>query len=98
MTFFPLQTVSDVAQQTSKVIDDAKPIASSTVENISSADPITVLGAGGALFIAYLLLPPVFSAISFTFRGYKGKLDDFSLRCIHFLFLLTFPIFGIIMK
>ena len=77
MTFFPLQTVSDVAQQTTKVIEDAKPVASSAVETILSADPITIVGAGGALFFAYLLLPPVFSAISFSLRGYKGKLTDF---------------------
>ncbi|XP_027122838.1 calcium sensing receptor, chloroplastic isoform X2 [Coffea arabica] len=66
------KTVSDVAQQTTKVIEDAKPVASSAVETILSADPITIVGAGGALFFAYLLLPPVFSAISFSLRGYKG--------------------------
>ncbi|XP_027169120.1 calcium sensing receptor, chloroplastic [Coffea eugenioides] len=68
------KTVSDVAQQTTKVIEDAKPVASSAVETILSADPITIVGAGGALFFAYLLLPPVFSAISFSLRGYKGDL------------------------
>lgn len=68
------KTVSDVAQQTTKVIEDAKPIASATVKTISSADPITIVGAGGAVFLAYLLLPPVFSAISFSIRGYKGDL------------------------
>ncbi|KAK4426921.1 Calcium sensing receptor, chloroplastic [Sesamum alatum] len=68
------KTVADAAQQTTKMIDEAKPIATSTVETISSAEPAVILGAGGALVIAYLLLPPVFSAISFSFRGYRGEL------------------------
>lgn len=68
------KTVTDVAQQTTKVIEEAKPVATSTLETISSADPVVVVGAGGALFIAYFLLPPVLSAISFNFRGYKGNL------------------------
>ncbi|KAL3512318.1 hypothetical protein ACH5RR_025035 [Cinchona calisaya] len=68
------KTVSNVAQQTTKVIEDAKPIASSAVETISSADPITVVYAGGSLLLLYLLFPPVFSAISYSLRGYKGDL------------------------
>ncbi|PHU23893.1 Calcium sensing receptor, chloroplastic [Capsicum chinense] len=68
------KTVVDAAQQTSKVIEGAKPIASSTVETISSTDPAVIAVAGGSLFLAYLLLPPVFSALSFSFRGYKGEL------------------------
>lgn len=66
--------VADTAQQTTKVIEDAKPIASSTVETISSADPIVIVGTAGALFLTYLLLPPIWSAISFSVRGYKGQL------------------------
>ncbi|CAK9139312.1 unnamed protein product [Ilex paraguariensis] len=69
-----MRTFAEVAQQTTKVIEEAKPIASSTVEAISSSDPITIVGASGALFLAYLLLPPLFSAISFSLRGYKGDL------------------------
>nr|XP_004236097.1 calcium sensing receptor, chloroplastic [Solanum lycopersicum] len=68
------KTVVDAAQQTSKVIEGAKPIATSTVETISSTDPAVIAVAGGTLFLAYLLLPPVFSALSFSFRGYKGEL------------------------
>ncbi|XP_059303791.1 calcium sensing receptor, chloroplastic [Lycium ferocissimum] len=68
------KTVADAAQQTSKVIEGAKPIASSTVETISSTDPVVIAVAGGTLFLAYLLLPPVFSALSFSLRGYKGEL------------------------
>lgn len=64
--------VADKAQQTTKVIEDAKPIASSTVETISSADPVVIVGTAGALFLTYLLLPPIWSAISFSLRGYKG--------------------------
>uniref|UniRef100_A0A7N0SVZ9 Rhodanese domain-containing protein n=1 Tax=Kalanchoe fedtschenkoi TaxID=63787 RepID=A0A7N0SVZ9_KALFE len=68
------KTVVDAAQQTTKVIEDAQPIASSTVETISSADPTVIVGAGGALFLAYVLLPPILSAISFNLRGYRGDL------------------------
>lgn len=59
------------------MIDEAKPIATSTVETISSAEPAVVLATGGALVIAYLLLPPIFSAISFSLRGYQGKLFSY---------------------
>lgn len=74
MTISELQTVADAAQQTSKVIEVAKPIASSTAETIASTDPVVLVGAGGVLFVAYLLLPAVWSAISFNFRGFKGEL------------------------
>lgn len=74
ITISDLQTVADAAQQTTKVIEVAKPIASSTAETIASADPVVIVGTGGALFLAYLLLPPVWSAISFNFRGFKGEL------------------------
>ncbi|GAA0167007.1 protein phosphatase [Lithospermum erythrorhizon] len=40
------KTVTDVAQQTTKVIEEAKPIATSTMETISSADPVVIAGAG----------------------------------------------------
>ncbi|KAA8541139.1 hypothetical protein F0562_025115 [Nyssa sinensis] len=68
------KTVVDAAQQTTKIIEQAKPIASSTVKTISSAEPIVIVGTAGALFLAYLLLPPIWSAISFKLRGYKGDL------------------------
>ncbi|KAG9137137.1 hypothetical protein Leryth_011958 [Lithospermum erythrorhizon] len=68
------KTVTDVAQQTTKVIEDAKPIATSTFETISSADPVVVVGTGGVLFVAYFLLPPLLSILSFNLRGFKGSL------------------------
>ncbi|MCL7028877.1 hypothetical protein MKW94_008953 [Papaver nudicaule] len=68
------KTVVGAAQQTSRVIEDAKPIASSTVDTLSSTDPVVILGTAGALFVTYLLLPPIWSGISYNFRGYKGKL------------------------
>ncbi|KAM7463021.1 hypothetical protein LguiA_031142 [Lonicera macranthoides] len=68
------KVTKDAAQQTSKVIGGATPIASSTVETITSADPAVVAGSGGALFLAYLLPPHVWSNISFSLRGYKGEL------------------------
>ncbi|KAM7499264.1 hypothetical protein LguiA_023678 [Lonicera macranthoides] len=64
----------DAAQQTCKVIGGATPIASSTVETITSADPAVLAGSGGTLFLAYLLPPHVWSNISFSLRGYKGEL------------------------
>lgn len=68
------KTVADAAQQTTKVIDVAKPIASSTVETLSSSDPTVIAGTAGALFVAYLLIPPIWSVISSNLRGYKGDL------------------------
>lgn len=68
------KTVAGVAQQTTKVIEGAKPIASSTIQNISSADPVVIVGTAGALFLTYLLLPPIWSIISFSLRGYQGDL------------------------
>ncbi|EOY22243.1 Calcium sensing receptor [Theobroma cacao] len=68
------KTVADAAKQTTKVIDAAKPLASSTFETITSSDPITIVGTAGALFVAYLLFPPIWSAISYGLRGYKGDL------------------------
>lgn len=68
------KTVVDAAQQTTQVIGKAKPVAISTAETILSAEPSVILGTGGALVLAYFLLPPVFSAFSFKFRGYQGDL------------------------
>ncbi|KAM0979996.1 hypothetical protein ACFX13_016036 [Malus domestica] len=70
------KTVADVAGETTKAIEEAKPIASSTIKTISSADPIVIAGTAGALFLAYLLLPPVWSALSFSLRGYQGSLTS----------------------
>ncbi|XP_050237330.1 calcium sensing receptor, chloroplastic [Mercurialis annua] len=68
------KTAADAAQQTSNVIVGMKPVASSTVESILSAEPVVIVGTAGAIFLGYLLLPPVLSAISFNLRGYKGEL------------------------
>jgi rhodanese-related sulfurtransferase len=69
------KTVAGAAEQTGKVINVAKPIASSAVETISSSEPIVIVGTAGVLFITYLIIPPLWSAISFNFRGYKGALS-----------------------
>lgn len=69
------KTVVGAAQQTGKVIEGAKPIASSTVETISTTDPLVIAEIAGVLALAYLLFPPIWSAISFNFRGYKGELS-----------------------
>ena len=66
--------MTSAAEQTTKVIEDVKPIASSAVETISNLDPTLIVEAAAALFLAYLLLPPVWSAVSFNLRGYKGEL------------------------
>ncbi|XVF08848.1 hypothetical protein REPUB_Repub07fG0039300 [Reevesia pubescens] len=68
------KTAADAAKQSTKVIEAAKPIASSIFETIISADPITIVGTAGALVVAYLLVPPIWSVISYSLRGYKGDL------------------------
>ncbi|CAI0400510.1 unnamed protein product [Linum tenue] len=68
------KTVAGVAQQSTKVIVEAKPMATSTFETISSTDPVVLVGAVGASYLVYLLLPPIFSALSFNLRGYQGEL------------------------
>ncbi|KAG1326965.1 Calcium sensing receptor, chloroplastic [Cocos nucifera] len=70
-----LPVLRNAAQQTAKVIEGAKPLASATVKTITSSDPSVIVVSAGALFLAYLLLPPIWSAISFNFRGYKGNLS-----------------------
>ncbi|RVW17129.1 Calcium sensing receptor, chloroplastic [Vitis vinifera] len=65
------KTVTEAAQQTTKLIQEAKPIASSTVETISTAEPTVIVGTAGALFVAYLLFPPIWSVISFSLRVTK---------------------------
>jgi hypothetical protein len=41
-----------------------------TIGSLGSADYVVVAGAA---FLAYLLLPPAWSLLSFTLRGYKGS-------------------------
>ncbi|CAA6670648.1 unnamed protein product [Spirodela intermedia] len=50
-------------------------IASSAVDTISSTDPAVLGASSGGLALAYLLSPPVLSAVSSNFRGYKGDLS-----------------------
>ncbi|KAL6912194.1 hypothetical protein ACP4OV_000999 [Aristida adscensionis] len=69
-----LSAAKTAAQQGTKVIDAAKPVASATVETIASLAPGDYVVAAGAAFLAYLLLPPVWSLVSFNLRGYKGDL------------------------
>ncbi|KAG6509575.1 calcium sensing receptor, chloroplastic-like [Zingiber officinale] len=65
------QTIAGAAQQTIKIIEVAKPIASATAKTITSSDPSTLVVTAGALFVGYLLLPPIWSAL----RGYQGSLS-----------------------
>ncbi|KAM0894099.1 hypothetical protein ACQ4PT_024678 [Festuca glaucescens] len=67
-----LKTFSDAAQP---AIGAAKPIASGTVETIGSLGSEDYVVAAGAAFLAYLLLPPAWSLVSFGLRGYKGDLS-----------------------
>ncbi|KAK1297009.1 hypothetical protein QJS10_CPB15g00924 [Acorus calamus] len=69
------KTIADAAQQTTKVIEGAKPIASATVETLSTSDPSVIVVSVGAIFLAYLIVPPIWSAVSFNLRGYKGSLS-----------------------
>ncbi|KAK9684421.1 hypothetical protein RND81_10G208900 [Saponaria officinalis] len=68
------KTVTSAAEQTGKVIEDVRPIASSTVQTITNSDPALIVETAAGLFLAYLLFPSVWSAITFNFRGYKGGL------------------------
>jgi hypothetical protein len=43
-----------------------------TIGSLGSADYVV---AAGAAFLAYLLLPPAWSLLSFGLRGYKGDLS-----------------------
>nr|ABD64881.1 putative arsenate reductase [Pteris vittata] len=65
----------EAAEQTAKVIEGAKPVATSTLESIISADPLFIAGGAGALLLLYLLTPSLLSSIAYTARGYKGDLS-----------------------
>ncbi|KAH7437553.1 hypothetical protein KP509_05G078000 [Ceratopteris richardii] len=65
----------EAAEQTVKVIEDAKPVASSTLESIVTADPLFIAGGAGALLLLYLLTPSLLSSIAYAARGYKGDLS-----------------------
>lgn len=67
-----LKTFADAAQP---AIGAAKPIASGTVETLGSLGAADYVVAAGAAFLAYLLLPPAWSLVSFSLRGYKGDLS-----------------------
>lgn len=67
--------VGDVAQQAVEVLLGVKPIALSTVEIIARSEPTTIMEASGVVLVTYLLLPTLFSAVSYNLRGYKGKLS-----------------------
>ncbi|KAK9111937.1 hypothetical protein Scep_019456 [Stephania cephalantha] len=69
-----VETMASAAQQTTKVIDVAKSVAVSAVEIVSSSEPVVIVGAVGAVFLTSLLLPPIWSVISYGLRGYKGQL------------------------
>ncbi|CAN0902490.1 Calcium sensing receptor, chloroplastic [Linum grandiflorum] len=66
--------VAGVAQESGKVIEGAKPIASSTFDTILTSDPIVLAIAVEVGFFVYFLLPPVWSVLSFFLRGYQGDL------------------------
>ncbi|XP_062220190.1 calcium sensing receptor, chloroplastic-like [Phragmites australis] len=69
-----LSAAKTAAEQSTKVIDAAKPVASAAVETITSLAPGDYVVAAGAAFVAYLLLPPVWSLVSFSLRDYRGDL------------------------
>ncbi|GAB2289731.1 hypothetical protein Dimus_024037 [Dionaea muscipula] len=85
------KSVTNAAQQTTRVIEVAKPIASSMVETISSSDPIVIIEATAALFLVYILLPPIWSDVTISFRGYRGGLtpaQTLDLLCTQSHFLI----------
>ncbi|XP_020580506.1 calcium sensing receptor, chloroplastic [Phalaenopsis equestris] len=70
-----VKSVAGAAQQTTKVIEGAKPVASSTFEAITSTDPSVIVISAGTLFLAFLLFPFIWPIVSFNLRGYKGNLS-----------------------
>lgn len=42
-----------------------------------------IAGTAGALFLTYLLLPPIWSALSFSLRGYKGTCFYYENELLH---------------
>lgn len=69
------KTFADAAQQGGKVVDAAKPVASAAAETIVSFGAADYVVAAGAALLAYLLLPPALSLVSYSLRGYKGDLS-----------------------
>ncbi|CAN6457367.1 unnamed protein product [Victoria cruziana] len=69
------ENAGGAAEQTGQVLEQVKPIASATVETLSSSDPSTFVLAAGAVLLTSFILPPIGSAISFSLRGYKGDLS-----------------------
>lgn len=52
------------------------------METITSLAPEDYVVAAGAAFLAYLLVPPVWSLVTFSLRGYKGNV---AARCVALL-------------
>lgn len=65
------------------------PVASATVETITSLSPEDYVVVAGAAFLAYLLVPPVWSLVSFNLRGYKGNGTTYSSHCLLLLMLAS---------
>lgn len=65
----------EAAEQTTKVIEGAKPIASDTLNYVVGADPLFLAGGLGALILIYFLAPSIFSSLAYAARGYKGNLS-----------------------
>ena len=53
------------------------------METITSLAPEDYVVAAGAAFLAYLLVPPVWSLVSFSLRGYKGNATARSTPWFH---------------
>ncbi|KAF5184290.1 calcium sensing receptor protein, partial [Thalictrum thalictroides] len=69
------KVVGDVAQIVFEGLAGSKPVAVSALETILKAEPILIMETSAGLLVTYVLLPLIWSAISFNFRGYKGKLS-----------------------
>ncbi|KAL5725983.1 hypothetical protein ACHQM5_009058 [Ranunculus cassubicifolius] len=64
----------ELAREGLEVLIGAKPIVVAALEIISRAEPVVIVEASGGLLVTYLFLPPIWSALTFNLRGYKGKL------------------------
>lgn len=65
----------EAAEQTAKVIEGVKPIASDTFVLLQGLDPLLLFGGAGAFVVLYFLAPSLLSSVAYAARGYKGDLS-----------------------
>lgn len=67
--------VSVLMEATKQILRALEPVALSISKSILATDSFLILRAVGAVVLVYLLVPPTFSMIVCSFRGYQGDLS-----------------------